>query len=248
MDWAPGYREYPPPASLRGAVDCAWTTVVPSRAAPTVVLPDACSDLIWQAGRGPFVAGPDTGPVPADLPPGTILAAVRFRPGAGNALGIPLRELLNQRVDASEFETGRELCQRLPGSLQPSAALRRLLVIVAGLVAAVPPDPLVSRAALLLREPGARTAGLAGQLGVSERQLRRRSDAAAGYGPATLHRVLRFRRFIARLDVAGGRPDLARIAAETGYADQAHLTRECGRLAGLPPGALARARTGSPLA
>ena len=32
--------------------------------------------------------------------------------------------------------------------------------------------------------------------------------------------------------------DLARLAFEAGYADQAHLTRECSRLAGLPPAAL----------
>jgi AraC-like DNA-binding protein len=37
-------------------------------------------------------------------------------------------------------------------------------------------------------------------------------------------------------------PDLARLATETGYADQAHLTRESTRLAGLPPTALAWAR------
>jgi AraC-like DNA-binding protein len=39
-----------------------------------------------------------------------------------------------------------------------------------------------------------------------------------------------------------GGPDLAWLAAETGYADQAHLTRECVRLAGLPPAALAAQR------
>jgi AraC-like DNA-binding protein len=31
---------------------------------------------------------------------------------------------------------------------------------------------------------------------------------------------------------------LSRLAAEAGYADQAHLTRECGRLSGLSPAAL----------
>ena len=34
------------------------------------------------------------------------------------------------------------------------------------------------------------------------------------------------------------RQPLGRLAAEAGYADQAHLTRECGRLAGLSPAAL----------
>jgi AraC-like DNA-binding protein len=43
--------------------------------------------------------------------------------------------------------------------------------------------------------------------------------------------------------VAAARDDaLAAIAAEAGYADQAHLTRECGRLSGLTPAALARHR------
>ena len=56
-----------------------------------------------------------------------------------------------------------------------------------------------------------------------------------------LTRVLRFRRFLARVEVAGT-ADLAGLAAETGYADQAHLTRESTRLAGLPPAALVRSR------
>jgi AraC-like DNA-binding protein len=55
-------------------------------------------------------------------------------------------------------------------------------------------------------------------------------------------RVLRFRRFVARIDADGDPADLARLAAEAGYADQAHLTRESTRLAGLTPAALARAR------
>jgi hypothetical protein len=47
--------------------------------------------------------------------------------------------------------------------------------------------------------------------------------------------VLRLQRFL-RLARRGG--DLARLAAEAGYADQPHLTRESARLAGLPAAAL----------
>lgn len=39
-----------------------------------------------------------------------------------------------------------------------------------------------------------------------------------------------------------GRPDLGRLAFDAGYADQAHLSRDCARLSGLAPGALLRAR------
>jgi AraC-like DNA-binding protein len=57
-----------------------------------------------------------------------------------------------------------------------------------------------------------------------------------------LQRVLRFRGFVSRVDARPEVLDLAAIAAEAGYADQAHLTRECGRLSGLTPAALARHR------
>jgi hypothetical protein len=39
--------------------------------------------------------------------------------------------------------------------------------------------------------------------------------------------------------VAGGVEELARLAADLGYADQPHLTRECVALSGLTPTRLA---------
>ena len=91
-------------------------------------------------------------------------------------------------------------------------------------------DPLARAAALGMAQPGTRVSEL--DLGLSERQLRRRFADAVGYGPKTLARVLRFQRF---LELARGGDDLARLAFAAGYADQAHLTRECGRLAGRTP-------------
>jgi AraC-like DNA-binding protein len=70
-------------------------------------------------------------------------------------------------------------------------------------------------------------------LGFSERQLQRRFLTAVGYGPKVLQRVLRLRRF---LTAAGfGLEGLAGAALGAGYADQAHLTRECRALTGLTP-------------
>jgi transcriptional regulator GlxA family with amidase domain len=96
--------------------------------------------------------------------------------------------------------------------------------------------------AALLRDPAARTEDIAAQTGLSERQLRRRVHAAAGYGPKTLQRVLRFQRFVRLLDAAPDLPDLAAAAFGTGHADQAHLTRECRALSGHTPAALYRLR------
>jgi AraC-like DNA-binding protein len=67
---------------------------------------------------------------------------------------------------------------------------------------------------------------------VGERRLHRHCRAAVGYGPKMLERVLRFQRAI-RIARATG--SLASVAAEAGYADQAHLTRESRRLAGTTP-------------
>jgi AraC-like DNA-binding protein len=246
MHWDAGYREFAPPAALRPSVSCLWVGVAPpTEHRTTVVLPDACVDLIWEQGRGAYVAGPDTGPAPATSPPGTIIAGVRFAPGAaGAALRMPMSALLDQRVDAAYLgcRSGASLAHLLPGSLDPGAALG-VLIRVAGLMATEgPADPLVAEAARLLRRGPVQAEQVAGHLAVSERQLRRRCQAAVGYGPATLRRVLRFRRFVSWADAGARGTDLAGAAARLGYADQAHLTRECVRLAGLTPAALLAAR------
>ena len=257
VDFSVGYREWAPPAALRDALACLWTRVVPAAvpgpaavpvpgpgftAAPhsELVLPDGCTDLIWERGSGAFVAGPDTGPVPTLLAPGTVLAAVRFRPGAGGALGIPLSELRDQRVDLADLR--RDLDRLLPATLEPGDAAGALIAVAGRLTAERLPDTAMLQACRLLGRPNVRAEDVAGQVGLSGRQFRRRCEAAVGYGPKMLQRVLRFRRFVSLVDAAGGRAGLAQAALDSGYADQPHLTRETDRLAGLPPAALVRAR------
>jgi AraC-like DNA-binding protein len=238
----PGYTEWAAPAALRDAVACLWTRVITEGAERiALVLPDGCTDLIWEQGRGAHVAGPDTGPVPASIAAGTVIIGVRFRPAAGGpALGVPLSELRDQRVDLADLRPAD--ARRLSAGLDPATAVSRALDVTAALADDGPPDRAVTWAARLLRDPQARTEDVAAEVGLSLRQLRRRCHAAVGYGPKTLQRVLRFRRFVSRLDARPEVLDLAALAAETGYADQAHLTKECARLSGLTPAALARMR------
>ncbi len=236
-----GYREWLPPARLRASLACLWVRVIAPDAGPSVtrVLPDGCVDLIWQSGHGAYLAGPDTGPAPSELPPGTVIVGARFRPGAGGpALGMPLADLRDQRVDLSECLPG--LGRQLSGDLAPDAALDLVTGLSAKMVSEAPPDPLVQAGTRLLAGSGTSVTQLAAELTVSERQLRRRFDAAVGYGPKTLHRVLRFRRVLAHLSAAPQPANLAELAVLVGYADQAHLTRETTRLAGLSPAALAK--------
>jgi AraC-like DNA-binding protein len=250
VDWSPGYREYAPPAALASALSCVWVSVTPAAGArATRVLPDACSDLVWRSGTGVTVAGPDTGPVLVQSPPGSVIAGVRFRPGAGGpALGLPLSVLLDQHLDPADLPAalpggqGAALVTQVHGGLAPGEALSRLVRLAGDMVTGAPPDPLVAAAGQHLARTGARVGPVARDLGISERQLHRRCVAAVGYGPVLLRRVLRFRRFVSRVDAGPVPDDLAGLAAETGYADQAHLTRESRELAGLTPAALARLR------
>jgi AraC-like DNA-binding protein len=307
IDWvppgawlAPGYAEWAPPAGLRGTVACLWARITPEAADPAnqanqadqpgqaaartgLVLPDACSDLIWERGVGAYVAGPDTGPARPMIKPGTVIVGIRFRPSAGGqVLKTPLSEIANQRVPLADLLP--PVARRLSSALDPAEAADRVLAITVGLIADGAPDRAMARAAVLLRDPAARAEAVAAEIGLSERQFRRRSQAAAGYGPKTLQRVLRFHRFVRLLDAAPGDahapgahapapthaparapapgpapsartrapahadaglfapPDLAALAAQAGYADQAHLTRECSALSGFTPAALARVR------
>jgi AraC-like DNA-binding protein len=268
VDWvpdgawlAPGYAEWAPPRALRVMVACLWASIAPGDTSrDALVLPDGCSDLIWEQGAGTYVAGPDTGPVHAVTPPGTIMIGVRFRPSAGGpALGLPLSEIRDQRVDLTDllprarFPTAtRQLPSALAPDLEPAVAVKGVVDVAGTLACAGIPDQAVMHAAGLLRDPAARLEQVAAIVDISERQLRRRFDAAVGYGPKTLQRVHRFQRFVQRADKRGtderrgggprGSWDLAAVALDAGYADQAHLTRECVALSGLTPTALARAR------
>jgi AraC-like DNA-binding protein len=234
----PGYAEWQPPAVLRAAVACLWSSVTSDDAdGDDVVLPDGCSDLMWEQGVGASLAGPDTGPVRTARRPSTVIVGVRFRPAAGGAvLGLPLSELRDQRVALADVLPAQG--KLLSAALSPAAAAATVLDVTGRLVSDGNADPAVARVAALLRDPAARTEDIAARAGLSERQLRRRVHAAAGYGPKTLQRVLRFQRFVRLLDASPALPDLAAAAVEAGYADQPHLTRECRELSGYTPVAL----------
>jgi AraC-like DNA-binding protein len=231
MDLTLGYHELQPPPEFRGVVASLWVRVS-GTAGDVRVVPDACTDVVWQQGAGTTVAGPDTTAKLVGRAPGDVLVGVRFLPGAGGgALGVPLDQLRDLRVDAAEINSAFDL----DGDLAPADVVDRLLAAAAGRQ----PDLLVAAAARRISEQ--EVGAVARELGISERQLRRRFHAAVGYGPKTLARILRFRRFVDAID-DGRTDDLAALAFEAGYADQAHLTRETTRLAGLPPATFIRAR------
>jgi AraC-like DNA-binding protein len=84
-------------------------------------------------------------------------------------------------------------------------------------------------------EPATTLASLAHELGVSPRQLSRLFPHHVGMTLSKYRNALRTRTALEA--IAAGAPSLARLAAELGFADQAHLTRTVHRLTGRPPSA-----------
>jgi AraC-like DNA-binding protein len=224
------YRELSPPHELAHLVRCLW---VRTGTGETLVLPDGCLDVIVRDGRA-SVAGPDTGPVPGLVDPGEVVIGLRLRPGAGGAaLGVPADELRDRRVPLEDLwgRSGREL-----GELAGDDPVALAAALAPWLLAAAPDPRVLEAARRLSRAPATPVRALADAIGLGERHLRRRFDAAVGYGPKTFARVARFRAALGL--VRSGHP-LASAALAAGYADQAHMTREMTALAGRTPGALA---------
>lgn len=241
-----GYDEQPPPASLAPWVECLWWKRAERDAAaePARILPDGRIDLIWTTGAGVLVAGPQTRFLTTPFAAPFLAVGARFHPGAGSTvLGLPAHELLDAHVPcgAVDARLERMVERRLATARTPAEAVTAFGDLLTEHCRALdPPDPLVRAAVAALGGRRVRVAELARRGAISERQLQRRFRVGVGYGPKTLARVLRFRRFTHRL--ADGGDDLAGLAAWAGYADQAHLTRESRALSGLTPAQLPGAR------
>ena len=122
------------------------------------------------------------------------------------------------------------------------SARRRLAVFEAALLARLPRlrgiDPLIVRAVSGL-ESGLPVSRMVAESGHSHRYFTRRFTESVGLRPKTYGRLRRFGRVLERLAESNDR-SLADLAAEQGYADQAHFNREFRDFSGLSPGAYRR--------
>jgi len=162
-------------------------------------------------------------------------------PAAEALLGVPAGELRETTVGLDELlgPDARRLAERLHEAPDPAArfaALDEALLRRAGRVRELG-RPDVERAWALLRASGGRIRvdALARALGCSRRHLAQRFAQDVGVPPKVAARLIRLEAVRERL----GSAPLARLAAEHGFADQAHLAREFRALAGAPPTAFA---------
>lgn len=242
---AQSYIEQPPVPALADLVRVVWVQRIGAEPYLQRNLPTGGVELHCPSGSLPRLVGPLTGPSVEILVPGMTVIGVRFRPGAvAPLLGLPACELVDLTLGLDEIwgPAAGVLGECLSGARSLEEAL---LIVQEHLIvrrAGGQPDPVVSEAVRRLMPWRAGEIGsLSSQLAISESQLRRRCLAAVGIGPKGLQRTLRFQGFLALVQTTGLRappPDgggLAALATEAGYADQAHLSRECVRLTGLSP-------------
>lgn len=246
-----------PTAPLNAAVDCIWWSsrsddsrvsehMLPSgkahlifslhNAPITWAPPDRHKDLrSWTRGivHGPQSSYYVTGPKPK----GRVIG-VSFNVGmAGAILGVPLDELQDRHVCIEDIWGSRalELRERLATASTPQAAIDLLeRDLIARMQRPLLLHPAVAQALRpALLNSAVRVADIQQQSGYSPRHFIELFRSNVGLAPKQFYRIQRFSTALAR--IARGRMALADVAISSGYADQAHLSREFRELAGVSP-------------
>ncbi|MGN9906541.1 helix-turn-helix domain-containing protein [Phytohabitans sp. LJ34] len=184
---------------------------------------------------GAALQGATARPAVVDTADQRAIVWVAFRPGGAAPFFPGLAEACDQLVplDALWGRRAAALRERLLAAGSPDEM--REVVEAALLAAADPPqpDPALTAAVAALHG-GASVAEAADRLGWTTKRLVRLFSARVGLAPKRFARVRRFQRL---LSAATGRPDgdWARLAADCGYHDQAHMIHDFRALAGQSP-------------
>ena len=239
------YAEWPAARALRTWVAAYWTFTVRADQPPFDhrVPPTGGAVVALNLRGGPAVlVGPRTCPLVIPAQGGDRYVGIHLWPGVHRAWlglgGLTLRERqlpLANLLDRAEVG-GLEQALRNAGPAGTWAGVDEVLTLL-GLGAPLDPSVLAAVARILGDRGQAPVGSLAATVGLSPTQFRRRFLAAVELTPKELARLRRVRASVGDA-VRGMR--WAAIAAERGYADQAHLVREFQDLLGLPPEAFRR--------
>ena len=239
------YREFAAHCGLSAVLRCIWMHRAP-RGEPrgrVAVVPDGCVDILWTE-HGFLVAGPDRTAAFPNLRSGETILGLRLRPGiARHLLRCDLDSITGQTVFLDDIRpTG--LSAHHDRLLALPDPLKRLRLLTEAFAAQMKELPAVRSDAAALHALSTRlpAEAIAGEIGVTDRSLRRLSAAEFGYGPKTLARILRLQKLLGR--AATGGASLAGLAAEAGFADQAHMNRDVLALTSLTPGEILRQMRG----
>lgn len=218
---------------------------VAGRALDVDRLPDGRTTLVFRViadGRTAdvSVAGPRTRALFKHATGVARAVMVRFKPGwSAPLLGVSAHALTDRTVLLEDLwgraggDLGGELLAA-PSLQDVMDRLTRALALRARQTFEPASGPLARHAVRLLEAGEVRVESVAARLGVTARHLRRAFTESVGIGPKDFARTVRLQRAVRW---AATSKDWARIAADAGYYDQAHLIAEFQQLVGLTPGA-----------
>jgi AraC-like DNA-binding protein len=236
------YAERVPCPALADVIRAYWSILDDSAEPDAVgrnrVLPDNCIDVIFDlSGARAFVVGPMLTAEVFDHSPSARMFGVRFRPGAATLfLDVKASELRGAHVNASDvWPDAPVLADQLRGAGETEACQLLDEYLLRVRCARAPARLAGFATSLIERARGSVTVNaLTAALGVGERRLQRAFEDAVGIGPKQVIRVSRFRAAVRHV-VRNRAASLSRVAAECGYADQAHFTHDFAAIAGVTP-------------
>jgi AraC-like DNA-binding protein len=238
-------NRYPPPACLAPFVDFCWVVRWDLRGQPPheqAILPHPNVNLAFEA-TGAAVFGVDTRIFTRRLSGRGKALGVRFRPGGFRPFYSKPISTLNDGVVPARRVFGPAADQACALIMAESADDEAMTEAAAGLLrgARPAPDPVAEQVAeltaLIIRDQGlCRVAQLAEVYGLSERRLQRMFADYVGVPPKWVMRRARLHEAALRAEADGtAAVNWAALAADLGYADQAHLTRDFTATIGVPP-------------
>jgi AraC-like DNA-binding protein len=235
-------ERYLPPAGLAPFLDHYWLVEWDLRGKPDYMqrtLPYPCVHVVFGGGRR-GVFGVPTGAFDYVLKDSGKVLGLRFRPGAFRSfLDRPAHTLADQVLALSKvFPVDDDDAESAVLAAPDDAAM--IAVANELLFPRLPqPDPQVERIAKILRiaeqSPGLTQVDLlAAEAGIGVRALQQLFSDYVGVSPKWVIRRYRLHEAADRL-ANGEDVDLATLAANLGYFDQAHFTSDFRRLVGQPP-------------
>lgn len=205
-------------------------------------LPDGCVDLVFEITDGDCRAwayGSTTRPTDIPCSPGTHYFGIQFRPGhSRHFIDAAAHEITDRREDLQalmQFPTGLIAAQVASDTL-----FEQLDLLLTAWLSKSP--PVTSYIDHIVQHVDAhhgllRVDDVAAQFGKSRRQVERAFLQTVGV-PLKLFCMISRLHHAADLIVQPSSRSLTAVASEAGYSDQAHMTRDFTRLAGVSPGRL----------